>query len=48
MKAFIIIFVVLCAACIVAYVADEWAERGYREEKEKRRYEDDGSDRYDL
>lgn len=44
MKAFIIIFVVLCAACILAYVADEWAEHDEREFKDQRRYEDDGSD----
>lgn len=41
MKAFIVIFVVLCVACIVAYIADEWAEQEECKAKDKRRDEDD-------
>lgn len=46
MVVFVVIFAVLCVACIVAYIADDWAEKEYRKELDERS-KDDGSDRYD-
>lgn len=42
MVAFVVIFAVLCVACIVAYIADDWAEKEYRKEFEERSKEDGG------